>query len=51
MLRKFAYITVEFDNTTDTKFGKLVTKLAHHFGIQVLGSPGRGGYVYARRYD
>jgi len=51
ILRKCRYITLEFDNASDDDFGQLVAKLAHHFSIEVLGSPTRGGYIYARRYD
>lgn len=51
VLRKCRYITLEFDTATNPVFGGLVAKLAHWFGIEILGSPSRGGYVYARRYD
>lgn len=51
ILRKSAYITIEFDAAPDADFGALVSKLAHDFSIQVLGSPRRGGYLYCRRYD
>lgn len=51
VLRKSRYITLEFDAAPDALFGPLVAKLAHDFSIEVLGSPARGGYVYARRYD
>lgn len=51
VLRKSRYITLEFDAAPDALFGPLVAKLAHDFSIQVLGSPERGGYLYARRYD
>lgn len=51
VLRKFRFITLEFDAAPDDVFGPMVAKLAHQFGIEILGSPERGGYVYARRYD
>lgn len=51
VLRKSAYITLEFDAADDGRFGALVAKLAHDFSVQVLGSPRRGGYLYCRRYD
>jgi FkbM family methyltransferase len=51
VLRKSRYITMEFDAAPDAVFGPLVAKLAHDFSIEVLGSPARGGYLYARRYD
>ena len=51
VLRKSRYITLEFDAAPDEVFGPLVAKLAHDFSIEVLGSPSRGGYIYARRYD
>ena len=51
VLRKCRYITLEFDKTTNPAFGALVAKLAHWYGIEILGSPARGGYIYARRYD
>lgn len=51
VLRKFKFISLEFDAAPDDVFGPLVAKLAHHFGIEILGSPDRGGYIYAKRYD
>ncbi len=50
-LRKIKYITLEFDAAPDELFGPLVTKLSKLFQIHILGSPERGGYIYARRYD
>lgn len=49
-LRRVRYLTMEFDAAPDHVFGQTITKLAKYFGIQILGSPERGGYVYARRY-
>lgn len=51
VLRKSRHITLEFDAAPDAVFGPLVAKLAHDFSVEVLGSPARGGYLYARRYD
>ena len=51
VLRRCRYITLEFDRTTNPVFGALVAKLAHWYGLEILGSPARGGYIYARRYD
>jgi len=51
VLRRCRYITLEFDRATNPVFGALVAKLAHWYGIEILGSPARGGYIYARRYD
>lgn len=51
ILRKSRYIALEFDTAPDSLFGPLVAKLAHDFAIEILGSPERGGYVYAVRYD
>jgi hypothetical protein len=28
----------------------MIEKLAKQFGIEILGSPERGGYIYASRY-
>lgn len=49
-LRRIRYLTLEFDAAPDDVFGPMITKLAKYFGIQILGSPERGGYIYARRY-
>ncbi|WP_280246170.1 FkbM family methyltransferase [Nocardia abscessus] len=49
-LRRVRYLTLEFDAAPDELFGPLVAKLAKTHGIQILGSPERGGYIYARRY-
>lgn len=52
VLRKSRYITLEFDAEPEPGlFGELVTKLARDFAVEILGSPARGGYIYARRYD
>jgi FkbM family methyltransferase len=51
VLRKARYISLEFDAAPLKKFGELVAKLACEFHIEILGSPERGGYIYARRYD
>lgn len=51
VLRRIRYLTLEFDATDDETFGAVVSKLACDFGLTVLGSPRRGGYIYARRYD
>jgi len=50
-LRRIRYLTLEFDNATDEVFGAMVAKLCHNFQVTTLGSPERGGYIYARRYD
>lgn len=50
VLSKIKYLALEFEQCEDEKFGTLVQKLAHIFGIQILGSPRRGGYIYGRRY-
>jgi hypothetical protein len=43
---------MEFDAEPETGvFGQLVTKIASDFHTEILGSPERGGYIYARRYD
>lgn len=49
-LARIRYLTLEFDAAPDDVFGPMVAKLAKLFGIQILGSPERGGYIYARRY-
>ncbi len=52
VLRRIRYLTMEFDGRkTKTAFGRMVGKLAHDFSVTTLGSPRRGGYIYARRYD
>lgn len=45
------YLTLEFDDTEglDT-FGAMIAKIACGFNTHIIGSPQRGGYVYARRY-
>jgi FkbM family methyltransferase len=49
-LAKIKYITLEFDKSFDGKFGIMVEKLAKQFGLEILGSPERGGYIYGNRY-
>ena len=52
VLRKSRYIVMEFDAEPEPgAFGQLVTKIACDFHTEILGSPERGGYIYARRYD
>lgn len=50
VLRRIRYLTLEFDAADDRRFGAMVAKLAKTHGIEILGSPERGGYIYARRY-
>lgn len=50
VLRRIRYLTMEFDARPDDVFGRMVAKLAHDFAVTTLGSPERGGYIYARRY-
>ncbi|MBF6138128.1 FkbM family methyltransferase [Nocardia otitidiscaviarum] len=49
-MRRIRYLTLEFDAAPDEVFGAMVTKIAKTHGVQILGSPERGGYIYARRY-
>ena len=49
-LAKINRLVLEFDKSFDGSFGKMIEKLAKQFGIEILGSPERGGYVYANRY-
>jgi FkbM family methyltransferase len=49
-LAKIRYLVLEFDKSFDGSFGKMIEKLAKQFGLEILGSPERGGYVYANRY-
>jgi hypothetical protein len=49
-LAKIKTLVLEFDKSFDGKFGKMIEKLSKQFGIDILGSPERGGYVYANRY-
>lgn len=50
ILAKIKYITLEFDKSFDGKFGIMVEKLSKQFGLEILGSPERGGYIYGNRY-
>lgn len=50
ILKKIKYLTLEFDGGHEEKFGVMVTKIARLFNTHILGSPERGGYIYARRY-
>lgn len=50
ILAKIKYLTLEFDSNNDGRFGLMVDKLSRIFGMQILGSPARGGYIYGRRY-
>lgn len=49
-LKRIKYLTLEFDGGHEDEFGAMITNLAKVFGIQILGSPERGGYIYGRRY-
>ena len=49
-LAKINRLVLEFDKSFDGSFGRMIEKLAKQFGIEILGSPERGGYVYANRY-
>lgn len=49
-LRKIKYLTLEFSPIDLETFGKMIAHLAQGFGIQIIGVPERGGYIYARRY-
>lgn len=49
-LRRIKYLTLEFSATDLPTFGQTVAHLAQVFGIQIIGVPERGGYIYARRY-
>jgi FkbM family methyltransferase len=49
-LAKIKYITLEFDKSFDGRFGMMVEKLSKQFGLEILGSPERGGYIYGHRY-
>ena len=49
-LAKIKYLVLEFDKSFDGRFGKMIEKLSKQFGIDILGSPERGGYIYANRY-
>ena len=49
-LAKIKRLVLEFDKSFDGSFGRMIEKLAKQFGIEILGSPERGGYVYANRY-
>ena len=49
-LAKIKYITLEFDKSFDGRFGIMVEKLSKQFGLEILGSPERGGYIYGHRY-
>ena len=50
-LAKINYLVLEFDKSSDGSFGIMVEKLAKQFGLEILGSPERGGYVYANKYQ
>lgn len=50
VLAKIKYITLEFDKSFDGRFGIMVEKLSKQFGLEILGSPERGGYIYGYRY-
>jgi len=49
-LAKIKHLVLEFDKSFDGRFGQMIEKLAKQFGIDILGSPERGGYIYANRY-
>jgi FkbM family methyltransferase len=49
-LAKINRLVLEFDKSFDGRFGQMIEKLSKQFGIDILGSPERGGYIYANRY-
>lgn len=49
-LQKIRYLVLEFDGGHEAEFGPMVANLAKWFGLHILGSPVRGGYIYCRRY-
>jgi FkbM family methyltransferase len=49
-LNMVRYLTMEFDGATDEVFGGMIAKLAKVFNTHIIGSPERGGYIYAHRY-
>jgi len=51
ILAKINYLVLEFDKSFNGSFGIMLEKLAKQFGLEILGSPERGGYVYANRYQ
>ena len=50
ILSKIKKLVLEFDKSFDGSFGMMIEKLAKQFGHEILGSPERGGYIYAYRY-
>jgi FkbM family methyltransferase len=50
ILSKIKKLVLEFDKSFDGSFGMMIEKLAKQFGLEILGSPERGGYIYASRY-
>jgi FkbM family methyltransferase len=50
ILSKIKKLVLEFDKSFDGSFGMMIEKLAKQFGLEILGSPERGGYIYAYRY-
>lgn len=50
VLRKAAYITMEFHSAGATTFGRLVAKLSLTHNLHIIGRHDRGGQIYARRY-
>jgi len=50
VLSKIKKLVLEFDKSSDGRFGMMIEKLAKQFGIEILGSPERGGDIYASRY-
>lgn len=50
-LLRVRYLTLEFDGGHDPEeFGALIYKISRLFNTHIIGSPERGGYIYARRY-
>jgi len=51
ILNRIKYLVIEFHGVKDDKeFGGIVANLTRFFAVNIIGSYGRGGYIYARRY-
>lgn len=48
-LHRVRKLSIEF-HANIAQFGDLITKIAKQFNTHILGSPERGGYIYATRY-
>lgn len=51
VVKKSRYLCIEFNNTNQERFGRLVAKLSRTHNIHIIGSYQTGGMIYGQRYE